>query len=517
MSPVFQENTIKENNKRLAKNTVLLYVRMFLSMLISLYTSRVILQVLGVEDYGIYSVTGGFVMAFSFINNAMAGSTSRFITYEIGQGNKQRTNDTFIMAFFEHLIIALLVLLISETVGLWFLNNKLVIPANRMNAANWVYQMSVLSMMITITQTPYMACVIAHERMDVYAYVELLNVFLKLGIVYVLLIGNYDKLILYSSLVFSVSLLIAIIYRIFCTIRFEECHLHLIWKRDILRPMLAYSGWDLYGHLSDMARNQGVVLVQNHFFGPIVNAASGIASTVQSVVMKFASSVMTSVKPQIVKYYSQGAFEDMVRLVHYSIRINAVILMLVTVPLLMELDFVLHLWLGEVPNYTVSFCSFMLIFNLVGNISSVLTIGIQATGNLRRQTLINATLYIAVVPFSFIAFKYGNEPWLSYLFNVCAIFLGMLNCVFTFAHLVKEFKVSSFFLKDFIPLLSIFSVAMLGCLACHHCFEVGWLRLFATIGISSVLILAVSYFTILPPSVKMIVDKYLGFRKKTLL
>lgn len=483
-------------------------------MIISLYTSRVVLQVLGVEDYGIYAVTGGFVMAFSFINNAMAGATSRFITYEIGKCDKKRTRDTFTMAFYEHLIIALIILVLAETVGLWFVNNKLVIPETRMFAANWVYQMSIFSMLIRITQTPYMACVMAYERMDIYAYVELLNVFLKLGVVFLLMAVDADKLILYSSLVLGVYLLIATIYRVYCIRKFEESHLQLICKKDILRPMLTFSGWDFYGHLSDMSRNQGVVIVQNMFFGPVVNAASNIATTVQSVIVGFASNVNMSIRPQIVKYFAAGECQEMVHLVHNAIRINALILMLVTIPLLCELDFVLHIWLGEVPNYTVIFCSFMLIYNLLGNMSSVLTMGIQATGNLKRQTLINATLYILVVPFSYFAFKYGNEPWLSYFFNVLAVCLGIINCAFTFRGLVNEFKMRIFVFKDVLPILAVFCLSYACSFVTKLLMTEGWFRLFVTVPSTIIVCSVTGYFLLLPISVRnLVVNKIRGYAK----
>ena len=245
---------ISSNNKRIAKNTVMLYIRMGLGMVVSLYTSRVVLQTLEVEDYGIYGVVGGVVAMFSFLNSTMAGATSRFLTFEMGKGDKERLKDTFSSALIIHIGIALLVLILAETVGLWFLNNKLVIPEGRMGAAHWVFQFSVLGMFVGFTQVPYNATIIAHEKMDIYAYIELLHVFFKLGIVYLLVIGNFDKLILYALLTFVVNVIIAMIYRIYCIRHYEESKFRFIWKKDIFRPMLSFSGFNLFVNVSSIDR-----------------------------------------------------------------------------------------------------------------------------------------------------------------------------------------------------------------------------------------------------------------------
>lgn len=296
-------------DKRIAKNAVMLYVRMFLTMIVGLYTSRVVLAVLGVEDYGTYGVVGGIVAMIGFLNSSMSGATSRFLTFELGKGDEKRLADTFSSALIIHIGIALLVLILAETVGLWFLCNKLVIPEGRMPAAHWVYQLSIASAMIWITQSPYNATIIAHERMDVYAYVEILNAVLKLLIVYLLSIGNFDKLILYATLVFLVSVLIRLIYRIYCVRHFSESHLHWVWDKSILKPMLVYSGWNLYGALCLTTRQQGTNFLINIFFGVVFNAASSVATTIQGVVKGFTYSSTFAFRPPIIKAYAQGVFK----------------------------------------------------------------------------------------------------------------------------------------------------------------------------------------------------------------
>ena len=244
-------------------------------MAVTLYTSRVVLQVLGVEDFGIYNVVGGIVAIFSFLNASMSGATTRFLMYDMGENNKDKLRITFNSALLIHIAIALLIILIAETVGLWFLKTQLVIPADRMNAAVWVYQFSILSTVVSVTQVPYNACIIAHEKMDVYAYVEILNVILKLLIVFLLVAGDFDKLIFYALLIFLVSTIIACIYRLYCVRHFDESKLLYQLHFENVKPMLSFSGWDLYGNMSTVARTQGINMLLNMFFGPLLNAASG--------------------------------------------------------------------------------------------------------------------------------------------------------------------------------------------------------------------------------------------------
>ena len=304
-------NQTSDNNKRIAKNTLYMYMRMGITMLVQLYTSRVVLQTLGVEDYGIYGVVGGIVAMMGFLNASMSGATSRFLTFELGKGDKDRLEKTFSSALIVHIIIAAIVFIVAETVGLWFLCNKLVIPENRMNAAFCVYQMSIISAMLSITQVPYNACIIAHEKMDVYAYVEILNVTLKLLIVYLLVIGNFDKLILYSALYFVTSFIVMMAYRVYCLRNFFETKFHWIWNKEYLRPLLSFAGWNLFGNFGSIVGNQASNLVINSFFGVLMNAAASVALTVCGIVTQFASNAMTAFRPPITKLYAQGKVIEM--------------------------------------------------------------------------------------------------------------------------------------------------------------------------------------------------------------
>lgn len=479
---------------------MMLYIRMLASMVVSLYTSRVVLQVLGASDYGVYGVVGGVVAMFGFLNASMAGATSRFLTFEIGRGDKEKLSTTFSMAFYEHLAIALAVLLICESFGIWFVNNKLVIPADRMDAANWVFQLSILSMVVSVTQVPYNASIIAHEKMDVYAYVELANVFLRLLIVYLLKFVLFDKLILYAILTLSVSVVVAFTYRFYCVRHFEECHLRWVWDGSQLKSMLSFSGWDLYGNMSVTARTQGVNMLINIFFGPIANAASSIATSVQGAVLGFANNVLTAVKPQIIKYYAQEEIKEMIRLISNSIRLNALILMFLTVPLITELPFVIRIWLGEVPYYVIEFCTFTLLYNFVASMSSVLVTGVHATGRIIRPSLINGSLYLLVIPFTYFAFKNGAPAWIAYLFNLIAVFLGMLSNAYTLYLYIPQYSLKCFVKRDFVPCLLCFGIAFCISILFRGLMGEGFVRLLLTIFVSSTTLLILGYFFLIPKS-----------------
>ena len=419
---------ISSNNKRIAKNTLMLYIRMGLSTVVSLYTSRVVLQTLGVEDYGIYGVVGGIVAMFSFLNSTMAGATSRFLTFEMGKGDKERLKDTFSSALIIHIGIALLVLILAETVGLWFLNNKLVIPEGRMGAAHWVYQCSILATIFAITQVPYNALIISHERMGIYAYIEILSVCLRLLIVFLLPIFTIDKLKVYAVLVLTVSIIIRMIYRIYCMRNFSESHFHFIFKKDILKPMLSFSGWDFYGNMCVIVRQQGTNFLINNFFGVIANTASSIATTVSGVVSGFAFNIITAFRPRIIKSYAQENWCEMQTMINNAIKFSTLFLNMLALPFLFETSFIIQLWLGKVPQYVEPLIRLTLIANCVGNINSIIGTGIHATGRIKRISFLTGTLFLLTIPISFFLLRLGCNVETVYIVIVVSnIFIVSLN------------------------------------------------------------------------------------------
>ena len=416
------------NNKRIAKNTIMLYIRMFISMLVGLYTSRVVLATLGVEDYGIYGVVGGVVGMMGFLNASMSGATSRFLTFELGKGDKERLAKTFSSALIVHIGIAIVVLIFAETVGLWFLCNKLNIPAERMQAAHWVYQLSILSAMFGITQVPYNAAIIAHEKMDVYAYVEILNVSLKLLIVYLLCIGNFDKLILYASLMLAVSILIMMVYRIYAIRHFPEAHFHWIWDKTYLRPLLSFSGWDLYGNACVIARQQGTNFLINIFYGVVFNAASGIATTVQGTISGLAFNIILAFRPQIIKQYAKGNVEDMSKLVGNAVCFTTILFGCMSIPLILETHYIMKAWLGVIPEKSEIFCQILLIASFLGLLNNIWNTCIHATGKIKEISIFSGTFFLISLPIIYVVFQFKAPVESAYLvFILSIVFVNVSN------------------------------------------------------------------------------------------
>lgn len=416
------------DNRRIAKNTVLLYVRMLLSIVVTLYTSRVVLQTLGVDDFGIYGIVGGVVAMFSFLNASMSGATSRYITFSLGQGDSKKVIDTFSTALIIHILIAACIVLLSETIGLWFIEKKLVIPEGRMGATRIVYQCSIIAMTVQVLQVPYNAMIISYERMDIYAYIELLNVFLKLGIVYLLRIGSFDNLVVYALLVLIVNIIIALAYRIYCKRYLNTCKFHFILDKHLLMPMLSFSGWDLYGNMCHTARQQGVNMLINMFFGVALNAASSVANSVQGVVSSLSANVVQAFRPQIIKLYAQNRISEMELLMCNSIKFSVLLFAMVGVPLSYEVFPIMKLWLGQVPDYAPQFCVLLMATSLFNLINSVIVIVIHATGRIKSLSLISGTIYLLTIPIVYFLFKYITmDPIQAYIvfFVIMLVVVGV--------------------------------------------------------------------------------------------
>lgn len=418
---------------------------MLLSIAVSLYTSRVVLQTLGVDDYGIYGIVGGVVAMFSFLNASMSGATSRFITFSLGKRDMKDVNETFSTAVIIHLGIAMAIVVLAETVGLWFLEYKLVIPVERMNAARMVYQFSIIAMAVQVTQVPYNASIISYEKMDVYAYVELLNVFLKLGIVYLLLIGDFDKLILYGFLVLAVNTIVACTYRIYCLRHFNACKFHWVFRKEKVVPMLSFSGWDLYGNMCYSVRQQGINVLINMFFGVTFNAASSIASTVQSVVSSLSANVVQAFRPQIIKQYAQDQFSEMEKLMCNSVKYSILMFAMVGVPMCYEMNDIMKLWLGIVPDFAPEFCIMLIIISLFNLINSVLCIAIHATGRIKKLSFISGSIYLLSIPSIYILFKYTtSNSIIAYVISLVAMILVVCSNGIILKRQISKFSVLNF-------------------------------------------------------------------------
>ena len=395
------------SNRRVARNAFVMSFRMVIATLVGIYTSRVVLNALGVEDYGVSGVAGGLIGMVGFLNAAMAGATSRFITYEMGRGNYEKLNKVFSSALIIHLLISLFAILLAETVGLWFLENRLNFPPARLGAARWVYQLSVLTLVVGFTQTPYGACIVAHEHMHKFAYMELLNAVLKLLIVYLLAISPFDKLKTYAVLGLCVGLLIAMIYRVYCIRHFKECRFHWVWDKEILRPMLTFSGLDLYGNMCVTISQQSNTWLVNIFFGVVCNAAASIALTVNGMIMGFTTTVAQAFAPQITKNYAAGNIEQMGTLMRNSMLFTVSAISIMAVPCSLEGHYVLNLWLGQVPDHAVNFLRLGILAMAINTHVNVLNTAIHATGDIRRISFINGTLWLLLPCLTWCMYKLG--------------------------------------------------------------------------------------------------------------
>lgn len=417
----------ESNNKTIAKNTAFLYVRMLIIMVVTLYTSRVILQVLGIDDYGLYQAVGGVVGFLAFISNALAGATSRFITFALGKRDKKELKNTFATTLTSHILIGLFIVLIAETIGLWYVYNKMVIPEERFTAALIVYQISILTAFITIIQVPYYAEVIAHERMSVFAYVGIVEVIAKLGIVYLLSVGDLDKLVLYAILLMFVHLGICGFYVVYCRRNFEESVFRLSFDKKLFGQIFGFSGWSLFANGAIALSNQGILLLLNLFFTPAVVAARSISLQVNSVASQFVSNFRTAANPQIVKRYAAGDFAGSKNLLLESTKFSYYLMLLIAVPLFFLADPLLHLWLVEVPDYTVVFLQIVIVQGLFQVFDTSFYTALYAKGRIRENAIISpATVFISF-PIVYILFKSGASPLaLSWAYLVCYAVLGLI-------------------------------------------------------------------------------------------
>lgn len=401
---------IQANNKRIAKNTMLLYGRMLLLMAISLYTSRVILNALGVEDYGIYNIVGGVVAMFSMLSGSLSAAISRFITFELGKGNKENLAKVFSASVTIQLGICAIVMLLAETVGLWFLNSKMVVPENRLYAANWVYQLSLVTFVISLVSIPYNAAIIAHERMSAFAYISIFEAVNKLIVAYFIIISPIDKLIFYAIMIAMIAIIIRLIYGVYCKKRFEECTYHFIYDHELLKQMFGFAGWNFIGASSALLRDQGGNIVINLFCGPAVNAARGIAFQVNTAVHSFVTNFMTALNPQITKSYASGDYQYMMTLIFQGARLSYYILLLLSLPVIVNTHYILHIWLGQVPEHTVLFVQLVLIFGMCESISSPLITAMLATGKIRNYQLVVGGFQMLNLPVSYILLRFGAIP-----------------------------------------------------------------------------------------------------------
>lgn len=440
-------NDVSQNNKRIVKNTFFLYIRQFLIMGITLYTSRVILNELGVSDFGIYNVVGGVVTMMGIFNTAMSVATQRYLTYEIGQKNSSRIVEIFSSSFFIYCIIGVLLLVLGETVGIWFIDNHLIIPDDRIKAAHWVFQFSLFASINTMLSTPYNACIIAHEHMNVYAYISIVEVTLKLLVAYALSVVAYDKLIIYAFLVLMCQFIVTLIYRLYCIKHFKECRISLSLSKKTFTQLLSFSGWNLLGAVATLLKTQGLNIVLNMFFSPAINASRGIAVQVNNAVSQFFSNFYTAFRPQIIKYYAQNDIGNMVRLVSRSSLYAFYLILVISMPILMETPMIIHLWLGQTPEYVVSFTRLIVLITICDAMSNPLMTVMQAVGNLKLYQSVLVPILLLNVPLSYVALIYGCSPNMVFYISLCLSFICLLIRLIFVKHYIIAFPLKKYFME----------------------------------------------------------------------
>lgn len=399
------------NNQRIAKNTFALYMRMLLLMAVTLYTSRVILATLGVDDYGIYNLIGGFITLFSFISAALVTSMQRFFNVALGKGDKEEYQRIYSMGINIFILFSVFLLMVGETVGLWFVKTQLNIPEGRETAALWVYQVSLATLIVHLFRTPDNASIIAHEKMGFYAYISIFEALLKLGIVYLLTLIAIDKLILYVLLYLASTVLINVIYLFYCRKNIPKCRYSLMWDRCLFKRLVSFSGWSMLSGGARVLKSQGDAYLLNHYYSVAVNAAFGVAAQVYNAVNMFLTNFQTAFKPQLVQSYAAGEMEAHYRLVSRSARMSYFLLLLIVVPVAFNLDGLLGLWLKEVPQYTKEFCFIILLAYLVDALGAPLSVSVNANGNIKGMQTWTAVLLLLGLVASFVFLRMGAFPY----------------------------------------------------------------------------------------------------------
>lgn len=422
------------NSTRIAQNTFFLYLRMFLMMAIGLYTSRVILNVLGVKDYGIYNVVGGVVGMFTLLTAAMSSSISRFLTFELGRGDREQLKKVFSTSLNVQFIMSAIVIIATEIVGVWFLNYKLDIPTERLGVANWVFQCSILTFVVGLLMSPYNASIISHEKMGVFAYISIWDAVMKLAIVFALLYSPFDKLKTYAVLLTVVSLMTTSIYWIYCIRHFDECKYQFVLDKKMLKEISSYAGWGVVGDGAFVLNTQGVNILINMFFGVTLNAARGVATTVDNLVQQFVRNFMTALNPQITKSYAAGDYHYMHQLIFFGSKYSYFMMLLLMIPICLETRLLLTLWLKIVPEYAVVFTQLSLVASMTVMLSNTLTTAIAATGKIRNYELVIGIMALSIFPFTWIAFELGMPPVSCYIIYVVVFFL----MIFAKIKLVKD-------------------------------------------------------------------------------
>lgn len=491
---------------------------MVIVLAITLYTSRVILKVLGVEDYGVYNVVAGFVTMFGFFNSSLSNGIQRFYNYELGRNGEDAARRVYNMALLIQILLAIIIVLPTEVFGLWYLHNKMVIPEGRMFAAEWVFQLSLLTFVLHIIQVPYTAAVMAHERMDFYAVVSVLDVLIKLGVVFVIPFLKSDALILYGVLIAIVALFNLFLYWGYCKRNFKEIKIEKTFRPLLFKEMLSFSGWNVFGTLGQMLKDQGVNLILNFFFGPVVNAARGIANQVNGGLQSFVTNITIPVRPQVVQSYSQGNINRSFNLTYTISKLSCYVLLMMSLPILLEIDYVLHVWLGDnVPTYTAVFVVIIVLNSFISNLNSAVSGLVHASGKMKVYQLCGGTISLISVVFVYIAMLIWDIPPVALIVLLLLDIIRQIVALVVLRSIVSEFSLRKYLRGVVAPLIAVALLSMAFPLLTHHFMSGGFTK-FCIVLIVSVLSVVVSAYVVgLNKNEKNIIDNILKKLKTKLV
>lgn len=485
------------SNKTIAKNTGFLYIRMIVVMAVTFFTSRIILRSLGETDYGVYNVVGGIVTIMSFLNGALGASTSRFLTYHLGKGDHEMLRKTFSAALNLHIIVALLVVILGETVGLWFFYTQLNIPDERMYAAFWVYQFSIVTTCINFIQVPYNASIISHENMSIYAYVGLYEACSKLGIAYLILISPIDKLIFYAALLMLNSAIIQLFYRYYTRRRYAECRFNLVRDKQLYKQLISYGGWDMFGNLAGVAQGQGINILLNIFFGPSVNAARAIAVQIQSAVTSFVQNVIVAFRPQVIKSYATGETDTMYNLTFRAAKLTYALMLLLTVPICFELDFILQIWLGDsTPQLTATFALIMLANIQLEVIHTAYLMSYHAIGRIKLGNSLCGSLMILSLPIGYVALKLGAPAEVTFIIILAVNFVCQI-IGWIIIHGYVYFSYLELIKRVYLPCVLLTLISVIFPYLCVRLFDDSWIRLLFVLFVGDMIIILSAWNVIL--------------------
>lgn len=473
-----------EKSKRIAKNTIVLYFRMIFMMLVMLYASRVVLDTLGVEDYGIYNVVGGFVAMFGLISAALTSACTRFLNFEMGKGNIEKQNLVFSTSVSIQLGLAFIVFVLAEIIGVWYINNVMVLPECRIEAANWCFQFSVATFCMNLIVVPYSASIIAHERMTAYAYISIFQGVATLLVTFLIVYNPFDRLIFYALLLFIVQIIVQFLYQIYCRKYFIECRYKNVFDKTLLKKMLSYSGWHLIGNGATVLKNEGVNVVLNLFFGPAVNSARGLSMQVDSAVTQFASNFMMAMNPQITQSYASGDLNYMFNLINKGARLSYYLLLILSLPIILNAEAILGIWLKEVPEHTVLFTQLSMIAAMVCSLSRPLITAQNATGNVRNYQLVVGGILLLTLPLSYIGLLCGLQPASVLVVTVVVECACLIARIFLIPHTIHKFVPSIFFKEVLMNCFIVSLIAVPLPLIMKICLPVNLYTVFANIIIS---------------------------------